>query len=439
METRANFVLIGAFTLAVILGGFLFVLWFSGLGQVSQRKSYEVLFAGSVSGLTRGAAVLFNGLRVGEVTRIDFVPNDPGHVQASIQVESRIPIKQDTQARLEMQGLTGGAAIALTGGAPDAAPLLGENGASPIIIAQPSANILESVQNLSARADSVLSKAEKLITDNSGAVTDALKNIDDFSRALGENSKGVDDALAGVAELGRKIGPLAARLQKLSDDGDKLVNAVDPEKVKKVVADVSTFTGALADSKGAIQSILTDSAALAKRLNDTSGKLDVALTDFDSLVKAVDTKKIATVVDGADALGEVLKQNKGNIDKMIKDAGELTAKLDSSADKVDGLMTSLQGFVGSPDVKGPLAEVSDAARSIRKLADDLNARTKEIAVGLTHFTSSGLKEYEALAVDGRRTVNDVDRVVRSFEKNPTQLIFGAKPSASNLPEYHGGP
>src|ERR1700690_4417962 len=100
METRANFVLIGAFTLAVILGGFLFVLWFSGLGQVSQRKSYEVLFAGSVSGLNRGAAVLFNGLRVGEVTRIDFVPNDPGHVRASIEVEGRIPIKQDTLARL---------------------------------------------------------------------------------------------------------------------------------------------------------------------------------------------------------------------------------------------------------------------------------------------------------------------------------------------------
>lgn len=436
METRANFVLIGAFTLAVILGGFLFVLWFSGLGQVSQRKTYEVLFTGSVSGLARGGAVLFNGLRVGEVIQMDFVPNDPGRVEAIIQVESRIPVKQDTQARLELQGLTGGAAIALTGGAPDAAPLVGQNGGLPIIVAEPSANILESVQNLSARADSVLSKAEKLISDNSGAVGDTLKNIDEFSKALGENSKGIGEALNGVAELGRKIGPLAERLQRLSDDGDKLVTAVDPDKVRRVVGDISAFTGTLAESKGAVQSLLADSAALAKRLNDTSGRLDVALSDFDALVKSVDTKKVANVVDGADALGEVLRQNKGNIDRMLKDAAELTAKLDSSADKVDGLMTSLQGFVGSPDVKGPLAEVSDAARSIRRLADDLNARTKEIATGLTHFTSSGLKEYEALAVDGRRTVNDVDRVVRSFERNPTQLLFGAKPT---LPEYHGGP
>ena len=207
--------------------------------------------------------------------------------------------------------------------------------------------------------------------------------------------------------------------------------------MKKSVDDLNAFTTSLGDKQGAVQSTFADAATLAKRLNDTSGKLDSALADFDTLVKAVDTKKITNVVDGADALGEVLKQNKGNIDKMIKDASELTAKLDSSADKVDGLMSSLQGFVGSPDVKGPLAEVSDAARAIRRLADDLNARTKDIAVGLTHFTTSGLKEYEALAVDGRRTVNDVDRVVRSFEKNPTQLIFGAKPTP--LPEYHGGP
>jgi len=91
--------------------------------------------------------------------------------------------------------------------------------------------------------------------------------------------------------------------------------------------------------------------------------------------------------------------------------------------------------MGSPDTKGPLAEVGDAAKSLRQLADDLNVRTKDIAAGLTRFTGSGLREYEALAIDGRKTLSDVDRVVRGFEKNPSQLIFGAKPA---LPEFHGG-
>ncbi len=525
METRANFVLIGAFTLAVIAGAFLFVLWFSGLTRTSDHKTYEILFAGSVSGLSRGSAVLFNGLRVGEVTQIDFVADDPSHIQVLVDVAGRVPIKKDTKARLEMQGLTGGADIELKGGAPDAPPLIGENGAPPIILAEPSQlqNIMEAVQNLSAKAESVLGKADKLLNDNSAAIDDAIKNVDTFSKTLSDNATGIGAALAGLSDLGRKIGPLADHLQTLSDDVDKLVEAVDPDKVRRVVSNVDafasaladnkgsidsllsdsaalakrlngtstklesawadfdslvksvdtqkvanivdrlqvasgdadkllaavdpdkvrrvvtnvdTFAGALADNKASIDSLLSDSAALAKRLNGTSTKLDSALADFDSLVKSVDTRKIANFVDGADALGLVVSHNKGNIDRMLKNASELSAKLNESADKIDSLMASVQGFVGSPELKGPLSEVGDAARSVRQLADDLNARTKEIAIGLTRFSSSGLREYEALAIDGRRTINDFDRLVRSLERNPNELIFGAKPA---LPEFHGGP
>jgi phospholipid/cholesterol/gamma-HCH transport system substrate-binding protein len=82
-----------------------------------------------------------------------------------------------------------------------------------------------------------------------------------------------------------------------------------------------------------------------------------------------------------------------------------------------------------------LAEVGDAAKSVRQFADDLNQRTKDIAVGLTRFSGSGLREYEALAIDARRTIGDLDRAIRAFQSNPNQLIFGSKPA---LPEYHGG-
>jgi len=437
METRANFVLIGAFTLAVIAGAFLFVLWFSGLTRTADHQTYAVLFDGSVAGLSRGSAVQFNGIRVGEVTEISLVADDPRRVEVLVQVAGRVPVNQDTKARLEVQGLTGGAAIALIGGAPDSPPLVSKNGKPAVIVAESSEmqNILQAAQSVAAKADSVLSHIDKVITDNSVAVGDAVRNVDTFSRALSDNAASVNAALAGVADLGKKIGPLSDRLQGLSDDVDKLVKAVDPAKVSGIVGDVKSLTGSLADNKAAINSTITDAAALAKRLNDTAGKLDSALADFDSLVKAVDTKKIATFVDGADALGQTLQQHEGDIDAMVKNAAELTAKLNHSADKIDGLMTSLQGFVGSPDLKGPLGELGDAARSVRQLADNLDARTKDIAAGVSHFTSTGLREYEALAIDGRRTINDLDHAIRSFERNPNELLFGAK---SNLPEYHGG-
>jgi phospholipid/cholesterol/gamma-HCH transport system substrate-binding protein len=525
METRANFLVIGIFTLAAIAGGFLFVLWFSGIGRTSDHQVYQVNFNGSVSGLSRGSSVLFNGLKVGEVTSIDFLPDEPSSVAAMIDIIGRTPMKEDTKARLELQGLTGAAAIALTGGSVDAKPLVGKDGRPPIINADRSdfQNILESVQRLSAKADDVIGKLDTLIADNGPAISSTIKNVEKFSEVLGNSSSGINSFLSGAGDLGQKIGPLASRLQVLSDDVDKLVQAVDAQKVRSVVDNVAGFTQTLRDNQAHIDSVLTDAASLAKRLNDTSVKLDSALTSVTDIAKAIDGAKVAGAVDNIasaaqdvgkvvraidpdkvrgvvdniagvtgtlnrnqsyietlltnaadlakhlngtsfkldEALGSVkdlakafdsakiasavdnvasfsqtLRDNKGNVDLMLKDASELTAKLDSSADKVDGLMTSLQSFVGSPETKGALTNVGDAAKSVQRLADDLNERTRDIAAGINKFTGSGLREYEALAIDGRRVINDIDRAVRAFERNPNQLIFGAKPA---LPEYHGGP
>jgi phospholipid/cholesterol/gamma-HCH transport system substrate-binding protein len=518
METKANYVLIGAFTLAVIAGAFLFVLWFSGASKTAEHKTYKIVFTGSVSGLTRGSYVLFNGLNVGAVTSIDFLEKDPSRVAAMIDIAGRTPIKTDTKARLELQGLTGVAAIALTGGAEDTPALVpGKDGAPPIINADRSdfQNLLENVQRLSAKADDVLEKADKLIGDNGPAITDTLKNVDTFSKALADNSSGLQSALSGVADLGQKIGPLANKLQGLSDDVDKVVKAVDADKVRGVVDNVQSFTATIARNQNHVDSLLSDSASLAKKLNSTADTLDgtlndfrnlaksvdgakianvvdrvqslvaaveadkihsvvdnvasftatlsrnqgnidtllagaanvakgldgaparlnTALDDFSNLAKSLDAKKIGNVVDNVDKFAQALGDNKGNVDRMLKDASELTAKLDNSADQLDGLIRSVQSFVGSPETKGALTEVGDAARSVRKFADDLNQRTKDIAVGLTRFSGSGLREYEALAVDARRTIGDLDHAIRAFESNPNQLIFGSKPA---LPEFHGG-
>ena len=84
METRANYIVTGAFTLAVIAGVFGFIYWLqNGAGGGGERAVYRVVFAGSVSGLRPGAAVLFNGMRVGEVTKLALDPHDPRRVVAT--------------------------------------------------------------------------------------------------------------------------------------------------------------------------------------------------------------------------------------------------------------------------------------------------------------------------------------------------------------------
>src|SRR5256885_1023210 len=114
METRANYVLIGAFTLAVIAAAFGFVLWFQSLHTTKQRSPLRIVFEGPASGLRNGGSVNFNGIRIGEVMSVKL--DNPRRVVALTMVENNAPIRKDTLVGLEFQGLTGVAAISLKGG-----------------------------------------------------------------------------------------------------------------------------------------------------------------------------------------------------------------------------------------------------------------------------------------------------------------------------------
>src|SRR6516165_10900565 len=117
METRAPYVLIGAFVLAAIAAAFGFVYWLNNAGGVGKRDTYQVQFQGPVPGLLVGAGVLFNGIRVGEVTELALAHDDPRFVNATISVASTTPVRADTKVGLEFQGLTGVPVVALEGGA----------------------------------------------------------------------------------------------------------------------------------------------------------------------------------------------------------------------------------------------------------------------------------------------------------------------------------
>ena len=106
MEIRARYTLIGLFTLSIIAAAFGFVYWLNNTGGLSRRTVYEIRFENSVSGLLKGAAVLFNGIRVGEVTNLQLSPDDPRNVSATVAVAADTPIRADTHVGLEFQGLT---------------------------------------------------------------------------------------------------------------------------------------------------------------------------------------------------------------------------------------------------------------------------------------------------------------------------------------------
>jgi phospholipid/cholesterol/gamma-HCH transport system substrate-binding protein len=221
------------------------------------------------------------------------------------------------------------------------------------------ANLINTGTRIAAHADDVLDKVNRALDANVASVNNTLKNAELFSKALADNADGVRDFLAATADVGKAIKPLAVKLETLTADADGIVKAIDPEKVKLIVAQVS----------------------------------------------------------------------------------EISTKLNAVAGKLDTTFTNLNGFLATDDNKGMVAEISDAAKSIKKLADNLDIRTKEITTGVVRFTGNGLKQYEQLAVDARQTVSDVSRVFRSLERNPQQIIWGAKeqPQQQAAPPAAPGP
>lgn len=195
METRARYALIGLFMLAVILASFAFVYWLENKGGFGEREIYDVRFEGSVSGLLVGSSVLFNGIRVGEVTRLALNPAKPQEVIATLSVVKNTPIRSDTDVEIQSQGLTGGVAVVLQGGSADSGPPPSEGSGPPTLTAGPgAADWTQAARDAFQRVDDVLAK-------NAEALNSAITNIDTFSDALARNSNKVDGILAGLERM----------------------------------------------------------------------------------------------------------------------------------------------------------------------------------------------------------------------------------------------
>jgi phospholipid/cholesterol/gamma-HCH transport system substrate-binding protein len=274
METKANYIVTGAFTLAVIAGAFGFVYWFQHTSGGGEKATYRVVFDGSVSGLGAGSTVTFNGIRVGEVAKLSLDPRDPRKVVALISLERTAPVRADTKAGLQFQGLTGLAEVSLTGGSPDAAPIAAAGAEPPTIYSNASASA-----DVTQQAHDVLARIDGMVTDNEAALHASLQNIQTVTATLAQNSERLDKVMAG-----------------------------------------------------------------------------------------------------------------------------------------------LQNLTGGSD--GSNGQIGQAADSIRRLADDLDKQTTEISTGLTQFSNSGLKQFEAFAVDGRHTLAELDKAIKNIDQHPTRLIFG---------------
>jgi phospholipid/cholesterol/gamma-HCH transport system substrate-binding protein len=193
MEVRARYVLIGIFVLLVIAGGFAFSFWLNRTGGLGDKSLYRVRFEASVAGLLLGSDVLFNGIRVGEVTTLSLDRERPANVIATIAVQSDTPVRSDTRVGLDFGGLTGTASIALYGGAAASPPLEAADAELPTMVADAAA-----MQDWTDAARGAFGRVDRIMTDNSEALHEMISNINTFAEALARNSDRIDKIVAGL-------------------------------------------------------------------------------------------------------------------------------------------------------------------------------------------------------------------------------------------------
>ena len=193
METRAPYALAGLFALTVIAAVFGFIYWLHNTGGLSERTVYRIRFENSVAGLLVGAAVLFNGIRVGEVTELRLDPDDPSKVTATIAVAAATPIRADTQTGLEFQGLTGVPVVSLQGGT---TPFPSTAAEPKVLMADPKAG-----QSMTQVARQALLRLDGILADNAAPLHDTIANLQTFAAALARNSDKLDTIVGGLEKM----------------------------------------------------------------------------------------------------------------------------------------------------------------------------------------------------------------------------------------------
>ena len=259
METKANYVVIGFFTIGVLVAGFTFVHWFRSIGKSTVSANYHVVFQGPVGGLRTGAGVLFNGMRVGEVSDLQLNRHDPKQVIATIRVDANTPVRADTIVGLDFQGLTGIANISLRGGDPTAAALPEGADGMAVLTAEPAAT-----QDITASVREVLRKVDTFIADNQSSLHNSLANIETFTDTLKKNSEHLNNVMASADRVMKGV--------------ESLTGAGDDKNPGEIAETMRAFK-TLADDVD--KKTLTQFHGLIAEARRTLVTIDTAVKNFD--------------------------------------------------------------------------------------------------------------------------------------------------------------
>ena len=256
METKANYVAVGAFVLICVIGLVVAIMWLAGMQYSQEYAYYQAFFKGPVTGLGTGTTTRFNGIEVGRIKSLAFDPTDPQRVIVTLQVQPGLNIREDSVASIDSQGLTGGTYVEISGGTVNSPILTAKDDQQyPVIrTKQSTLQLLEqSVPEVVAKLNVAAGRINDLLNDNNRkALSHVLANLDETTTAIARRSADIDatiananqamarfnDASKGLAPAIDEANLTLKKYGKVADDADAFINGDGLAQVSDLVGEM---------------------------------------------------------------------------------------------------------------------------------------------------------------------------------------------------------
>jgi phospholipid/cholesterol/gamma-HCH transport system substrate-binding protein len=308
METKSNYVMVGAITLLLVALLAAFTVWLSRAGE-GGKKEYDIFFQQSVNGLAKGSGVSFSGVPVGEIQSIELWEPDPEFVRVRITIKDSVPVLLGTTATINGVGFTGVSEIQLDGAVkgapalvcPEANPKSACPTGVPVIPTKPGAlgELLNNAPLLLERLSALTERLTNILSDkNQQSIEQILDNVENLSGTLATQAPDLRATIQESRIALQKAGLAADEITKMAGTTNKLL-----------------------DSDG--RPMLVE---LRKTLRSANGSLAALETTLNNANPAIETLNTQTLPE---------------VTQLARDLRELSVSLKSVTDKVD------QGGIGS--------------------------------------------------------------------------------------------
>ncbi len=404
METKANYALIGAFTVAGFLGILGFLMWFAKL-ELNQQFAYFDVYFSEVAGLSVSSQVQFAGLSVGRVVSTELAePGKPKAVRVRLELDEDTPVRTDSRASVDTSAVTGVSIVTITSGS-SSSPLLRDTSPEkiPEILSSPSAlqTIGEQAPELLARLNTLVQRLTHLVNDeNMERVSNILRNVESASGKLDKTMSDVSDTTGAISKVAQDVSGFSKRLEPIGTIAEKTLNNVSDASVeaRTLFASANSY---IDDNLGPLTTeINSQVAVLGPDLDQLSKQAGVTLTKLDT-----------TLDTATDTLGSA--------GKVINEVGPTFDDLRATLRKVSAALSNLP-----QELPRIVSNIGDAANSAASAFASLQEMVDSAREPVRVFSREGLPRYARLAHEISTLVKNINGLVTSLRRNPSQLLRG---------------